>query len=148
MKLSKAFQGRQKPDIVRAFNDNLDSSTEEPQPQPPVSDAELLDAYSQTVAGQNVPVHPRVARYHRLPVSHGVLIVGIEPESPAARAGLREGDILVAFKREPVASIDHLQRSLVAAEIGVTSPLTVVRHTEKLELFVTPEEWEPDIYRN
>ena len=100
------------------------------------------------VAGQNVPIHPRVVRYHRLPVSQGVLIVGVEPESPALRTGLREGDVLVAFKGEAIASIDQLQRRLVAAEIGVASPLTIVRHTEKLELFVTPEEWEPSVHRN
>ena len=100
------------------------------------------------VAGQNVPIHPRVVRHHRLPVSQAVLIVGVEPESPAVRTGLRVGDLLVAFKGEPIASIDQLQRCLVAAEIGVTSPLTVVRRTEKLELFVTPEEWEPSARRN
>jgi S1-C subfamily serine protease len=100
------------------------------------------------VAGQNVPIHPRIVRYHRLPVSQGVLIVGVEPESPAVRTGLREGDVLVAFKGEAIASIDQLQRRLVAAEIGVTSPLMIVRHTEKLELLVTPEEWEPSVHRN
>ncbi len=100
------------------------------------------------VSGQNVPIHPRVVRYHRLPLSEGVLIVGVEKEGPAERAGLREGDILVAFKRDPVASLDQVQRHLVAAEIGVTSPMTVIRHTEKLELQVTPEEWEPSVRRN
>jgi len=100
------------------------------------------------VAGQNVPIHPRVVRYHRLPVSQGVLIVGVEPESPAVRTGLQEGDVLVAFKGEPIASIDQLQRCLGAAEIGVASPVTVIRHTEKLELPVTPEEWQPSVRRN
>jgi S1-C subfamily serine protease len=100
------------------------------------------------VAGQSVPIHPRVARYHRLPVTEGVLVVGVERESPAVQAGLREGDIIIAFKNQPIASIDAFQRCLVAAEIGVTSPITVVRHTEKLELSVTPEEWEPSVRRN
>ena len=100
------------------------------------------------VAGQNVPIHPRIVRYHRLPVTEGLLVVGVEPESPAVQAGLREGDIIVAFKNQPIASIDQFQRCLVAAEIGVTSPITVVRHTEKLELSVTPEEWQPSVRRN
>jgi S1-C subfamily serine protease len=100
------------------------------------------------VAGQSAPIHPRVVRYHRLPASEGVLVLGVEPESPAVQAGLREGDIIIAFKNQPVASIDQFQRCLVAAEIGVTSPITIVRHTEKLELSVTPEEWQPSVRRN
>jgi S1-C subfamily serine protease len=87
-------------------------------------------------------------RYHRLPVSEGVLVVGVEPASPAVQAGLREGDIIIAFKNQPVASIDQLQRYLGATEIGVTSPIAIVRHTEKLELPVTPEEWQPSVRRN
>jgi len=100
------------------------------------------------VAGQNVPIHTRVVRFHRLPVTEGVLIVGVEPHSPAADAGLREGDILVAFKDEPVASIDQLQRRLVAAEIGVKSLVTVLRLTEKLDRVITPTEWLRDLSRN
>ena len=100
------------------------------------------------VAGQSAPIHPRVVRYHRLPVSEGVLVVGVEPASPAVQAGLREGDVIIAFKNQPVASIDQLQRCLGATEIGVTSPITVIRRTEKLELPVTPEEWQPSVRRN
>jgi len=92
------------------------------------------------VAGQNVPIHQRVVRFHRLSVERGVLVVGVEPNSPGHRAGLREGDVIVGFKGEPVATIDELHRRLVAKEIGVGSPLTIVRHTEKLELFIVPEE--------
>jgi len=100
------------------------------------------------VAGQNAPIHTRVVRFHHLPVTEGVLIVGVEPHSPAAEAGLREGDILVAFKDEPVASIDQLQRRLVAAEIGVKSLVTILRHTEKLERVITPTEWLRDLSKN
>ena len=100
------------------------------------------------VAGQSASIHPRVVRHHRLPVSEGVLVVGVEPASPAVQAGLREGDIIIAFKDQPVASIDQLQRCLGATEIGVTSLITVIRRTEKLELPVTPEEWQPSVRRN
>ncbi|MBW8863415.1 MAG: trypsin-like peptidase domain-containing protein, partial [Verrucomicrobia bacterium] len=100
------------------------------------------------VAGQNVPIHRRVVRFHRLPVEHGILITGIEPGSPASRAGLRDGDVIVAFRGEPVAGIDELHRHLVASVIGVPSPVTVIRHTEKLELVVTPEELAQNHQRN
>jgi S1-C subfamily serine protease len=100
------------------------------------------------VAGQNVPIHRRVVRFHRLAAEHGVLIAGIEPGSPASRAGLQEGDIIVAFEGQPVAGIDELHHYLVAKAIGVPSRITVIRHTEKLELVVTPEELAQNIERN
>jgi S1-C subfamily serine protease len=92
------------------------------------------------VVGQNVPIHRRVVVFHRLATDHGVLVSGIEPGSPASRAGLRQGDVIVTFGGEPVSSIDELHRHLVATVIGVPSPITVIRHTEKLELIVTPQE--------
>jgi S1-C subfamily serine protease len=100
------------------------------------------------VAGQNVPIHRRVVVFHRLAVDHGVLVSGIEPGSPASRAGLREGDVIVTFGGEPVSSIDELHRHLVAKVIGVPSQITVIRHTEKLELVVTPQELAINHQRN
>jgi S1-C subfamily serine protease len=100
------------------------------------------------VAGQNVPIHRRVVVFHRLEVDHGVLVSGIEPGSPANRAGLRDGDVIVAFGGEPVSTIDELHRHLVAKVIGVPLPITVIRHTEKLELLVTPQELAINHQRN
>jgi S1-C subfamily serine protease len=81
-----------------------------------------------------------VVRFHRLAVDHGILVAGIESGSPARRAGLREGDVVVAFAGEPISSIDDLHRHLVGAAIGIPSTITIIRHTEKLDLTVTPEE--------
>jgi S1-C subfamily serine protease len=100
------------------------------------------------VAGQNVPLHRRVVRFHRLALDHGVLVTGIEPGSPASRAGLREGDVIVSFGGEPVSGIDELHHRLVAGVIGVAISVTVIRHTEKLELRVTPEELARNHKRN
>ena len=100
------------------------------------------------VAGQNVPIHRRVVRFHRLAAEHGVLVAGIEPGSPASRSGLRQGDIIVAFEGQSVAGIDELHHHLVAKAIGVPSLITVLRQTEKLDLVVTPEELAQDNRRN
>ncbi|MGH7954063.1 MAG: S1C family serine protease, partial [Limisphaerales bacterium] len=100
------------------------------------------------VIGQNVPIHRRVVVFHRLPADHGVLVSGIEPGSPASRAGLREGDVIVAFRGEPVSGIDELHRHLIGNVIGVSSLLTVIRHTEKLDLVVMPEELNQKFQRN
>ena len=100
------------------------------------------------VAGQNVPLHRRVVRFHRLAADHGVLVASIEPGSPASRAGLQQGDVIVAFEGEPVSGIDELHRHLVANLIGIPSMLTIVRHTEKLDLSITPEELAQNNQRN
>ena len=92
------------------------------------------------VAGQNVPLHPRVVRFHQLPAERGVLVMEVEPRSPSAIAGLQAGDTIVGFKGQPVASIDDLHKRLVASEIGVPSPIMFLRGTEKLFRIVVPRE--------
>ncbi len=92
------------------------------------------------MAGQNVPLHPRVVRFHRLEVNRGVLVTGRELGSPAAVAGLREGDVIVGFKGHALGTIDELHQRLVASEIGVPSALMVIRGTEKIFITVTPRE--------
>jgi S1-C subfamily serine protease len=92
------------------------------------------------VAGQNVPLHRRVVRFYNLPIETGVLVVSVEKESPATKAQLREGDIIIAFNEKPISSIHELHKILVAEQIGVASEITIVRHTEKLTLPITPLE--------
>ena len=92
------------------------------------------------LAGQTVPLHPRITRFHRLDQESGVLIAGVEEGGPVELSGLREGDIIISFKANPVSSIDDLHRFLVGSEIGQRSVLTVVRDTEILNFLVTPRE--------
>jgi S1-C subfamily serine protease len=92
------------------------------------------------LAGQNVALHPRITRFHRLDQEAGVLIAGVEQGGPADLSGLKEGDIVISFKGNPVSSIDDLHRFLVGSEIGQRSVLTVVRGTEILNFLVTPQE--------
>ena len=92
------------------------------------------------VAGQNVPLHRRVARFYNLPLETGVLVVSVEKNSPAERAGLRQGDLIVAFNGQPIGSVHDLHKVLVGEQIGVSASLTAIRHTEKLELPILPAE--------
>ncbi len=64
----------------------------------------------------------------------------MEDASPAKRAGLREGDVIVALEGQSVAGVDDLHRLLTEVRVGVSCTLTVVRHTDKLEIKVIPEE--------
>jgi S1-C subfamily serine protease len=95
------------------------------------------------VAGQNVPLHPRVVRFHKLPNDRGVLVMEVEPGSPAAVTGLQAGDTIVGFKGKPIATVDDLHQNLVASEIGVPSPLMFLRGAEKLFRMVVPRELPP-----
>ena len=95
------------------------------------------------VAGQNVPLHPRVVRFHKLSNDRGVLVMEVEPGSPAAVTGLQNGDTIVGFKGQPIATVDDLHKNLVASEIGVPSPLMFLRGTEKLFRMVVPRELPP-----
>ena len=73
---------------------------------------------------------------------------GDGPAVTAQQIAWREGDVIVAFNGEAVAGIDELHHHLVAEVIGVACTITVVRHTEKLDLVVTPEELVRDNRRN
>jgi S1-C subfamily serine protease len=92
------------------------------------------------VAGQNVPIHRRIVRFYGLPLETGVLVVSIEKKSPAERAGLRQGDLIVAFNSQPIGTVHHLHKVLVGEQINVNASLTIIRHTEKLELPILPAE--------
>jgi S1-C subfamily serine protease len=95
------------------------------------------------LAGQNVPLHPRVVRFHKLGADRGVLVMEVEPGSPAALAGVKVGDTIVGFKGQVIATIDDLQKQLVAEEIGVPSPIMFLRETEKRFAMVVPRELPP-----
>ena len=92
------------------------------------------------ISGQTVPVHRRVVRFYDLPKETGALVISVEDGSPAKRAGLREGDVIVGLGGQPVAGVDDLHRLLTEVRVGVSCTLTVLRWTEKLELKVVPEE--------
>ncbi len=92
------------------------------------------------VAGQNVPLHRRVVRFHRLPVEQGVLVVSVEDNSPAQKAGLQEGDLIVGYAAQAVSGIDDLHRLLTDERLGVRSQVTILRGTEKQLVWIVPEE--------
>lgn len=91
------------------------------------------------VAGQNVPLPRAIVRFHELPVSSGVLVTSVEAGSPAERAGLRDGDIIVAFASHRVGGIDDLHKLLTEDCAGVEMALLVIRGTERLELTIVPQ---------
>jgi S1-C subfamily serine protease len=92
------------------------------------------------LGGQNVPLLRRMVRFYHLPVESGILVVSIEENSPAQRAGLSEGDVIVSFDGQPIAGIDDLHKRLTEEKVGVRTKLTILRRTEKLDFMIIPEE--------
>ena len=95
------------------------------------------------VAGQNVPLLRLARRAHGLDAKSGVLVTGVEPNSPAAQAGIKAGDIIVRFDGQAVAGIDDLHRLLSAERIGNPTVAVVLRGAERLELRIASVESAP-----
>src|SRR5881397_3258293 len=92
------------------------------------------------VAGQNVEVARLVVRAHGLDAKSGVLRTLGYADSPAERAGVRSGDIIVGLGGKPVTGIDDLHRLLASDRIGAQSTIVVLRQADRLELGIVPEE--------
>jgi S1-C subfamily serine protease len=91
------------------------------------------------VQAQTAGVNRNIARHYDLQISTGALVLAVEPVGPAAKAGLQEGDLIVALQGETVEGVDVLHRLLNEDRIGQTTQLTVLRGSKRLNLVVTPE---------
>jgi len=92
------------------------------------------------LGGQNVPLHRRVSRFYQLPIEKGILVTAVEANSPAQRAGLREGDIIVNYNGQPTSAVDDLHKLLIDEIIGLPAALTIIRGTEKVNLSIISTE--------
>ncbi|HET9268389.1 MAG TPA: trypsin-like peptidase domain-containing protein [Vicinamibacterales bacterium] len=92
------------------------------------------------VAGQNAPVPRDHARANGLAVTSGVLVLSVERDSPASRAGVAGGDVILSLGEQAVAGVDDLHRYLTQERIGVSLPLTVLRRGRRIRLTISPLE--------
>jgi len=90
------------------------------------------------IAGGPRPLPPRVAR--EVGRESGVEIVEVVEGSPAARAGLRGEDLLLAVDGVPVNGMDDLQRVMVREAIGRSVAMTIYREGRAMTIGVMPEE--------
>src|SRR5215813_4960700 len=91
------------------------------------------------VQAQTASINRNIARHYNLKMDTGVLVLGVEPNSPAEKAGLREGDVIVELAGEPVEGVDVLHRVLGEDRINVRTALVVIRGTHRLEMRLVPE---------
>ena len=92
------------------------------------------------MGGQNVTIPRFVVRSQQLKAETGVLVISVEKQSPAERAGLQEGDVIVALDDTAVRSVDDLHKLLTDARIGARCELTLLRRSQKISLAVVAQE--------
>lgn len=92
------------------------------------------------VAVQEVLFPAAIARENGLEAAKGVGVQAVEARSPARRAGLKPGDVIVALAGKPVKTVADLHRLLDREAIGRSVRITVLRSRAKVELDVEPDE--------
>ncbi|OGO06726.1 MAG: serine protease [Chloroflexi bacterium RBG_13_57_8] len=93
------------------------------------------------ISGQTVPLPVRVVRYFQLAHDSGTQVVDVVPGSPASRAGLKEGDIIISLGGEPVTSVDDIHRRLTRESIGKRLEVVLLRDwTKRTEMSIIPTE--------
>src|SRR5436305_4407764 len=90
------------------------------------------------IAGGPRPLPPRARG--RFDMATGVEVIEVIGDSPAERAGLRPEDLIVSVNETRTATVDELQRVMVAELIGVEVPVQVIREGRPVELRLVPAE--------
>jgi S1-C subfamily serine protease len=89
---------------------------------------------------QDIEIHPRLRNFYQLKEARGLLIIGTEKGSPAERANLQEGDILIEFDNKSLKSSIDLVKRLGRDKIFIPTPVKVIRKGKLIELNVFPVE--------
>jgi S1-C subfamily serine protease len=102
-----------------------------------MTDGKVFKAYL-GFALQEIPLNQKIARHHHLSNEHGLFITSVEPDSPAARSQVKEGDIIIGFNGKPVNTLHGLFKELSRKDILSMVDIDVIRHTELLKLNIFP----------
>ena len=92
------------------------------------------------IAGENTPLSRRVIRHFDLTISSALRVTAVEPNGPAATAGVESGDLVVALDGQPVAGFDDMHRLLSQERLGKPLEMIVIRRTQRHTLQVIPQE--------
>lgn len=89
---------------------------------------------------QIVELNSKVMVYNDIRNKKALFVISVEPGSPAARAGLRDGDYILSFNNEKVESTDDLFRMLTREKIGEVHNIGILRKNQKVILNILPME--------
>ena len=86
------------------------------------------------------PVTKEMAQELGLPNTNGAVVSAVNPGTPAAKAGIQAGDVVVEYNGRPVSDSDSLVSMVVATKPGTTVPVTIYRQNKRQTLSITPDE--------
>jgi Do/DeqQ family serine protease len=89
------------------------------------------------------PVTPEIAAKLKLSESRGVIVENVAPDSAAARAGIRPGDVIVGFNGQPVSDGNTLRNQVAATRPGAEAELSVLRDGREQKVRVILGEYKP-----
>jgi S1-C subfamily serine protease len=92
------------------------------------------------IAAQNVALPRRVARFFDLTQPSAVRVIEVTRDTPAARAGVESGDLVVRLDQNPCESLDDLHRLLTEERIGAVVQMSILRGNRRVELDIVPVE--------
>lgn len=105
-----------------------------------IRDGKVIKAYLGLIVHE-VDINPRIKNFHRLNSKKGLLIAGVENSSPAYRANLHEGDIIIEFDGGTIAGSGDLTKHLVGgALISRQTGIKILRQTKMIDLEIIPVE--------
>ncbi|GGB77537.1 S1C family serine protease [Dyadobacter sediminis] len=104
-----------------------------------IQDGKVFKAYL-GLQLQDVLMNEKVRQHYKLPNRNGIFVTRIEPDSPASRSQLLEGDIIISFNNKPVSNSNELFKALTDRHILSVTNISVIRHAELLNFIIVPAE--------
>lgn len=102
-----------------------------------IKDGKVFKAYLGMML-QEINLNAKLRTHYNLHNKRGLFVTRIEPDSPASRSQVQEGDIIISFNGKEINSTHELFRELSTREILKMVDITVVRHTELLNFSIAP----------
>ncbi|MDB6124494.1 MAG: peptidase [Pedosphaera sp.] len=85
-------------------------------------------------------VTPALAKQFKLPSSEGAIVGEVTPKSPAEKAGIQGGDVILSFNNKPVTDSRHLKLQVAQVAPGSTVPVKLLRNGKEQNLKVSVKE--------
>ena len=105
-----------------------------------ISDGKVVKAYLGLLTHE-IDIHPRIKNFYRLSSKRGLMITGLENSSPASRANLHEGDIIIEFDGGTITQSVDLTKHLIGNRlISRTTNMKILRQTRIVDIDIVPVE--------